>query len=175
MSISETGDLFSLYLPIWNGRNTGLRAVCMKEKFMLNVEKIKLMTKLSVYENTEGKKYLPISKYYRSDYIGLALIKNFFITTIGYLLLVAAVVAYYSEYLLSNIHKMNLVSLGVELILGYVAMLVFYSLLTYIQYAVKYRKAKKSVKEYYVNLSKLARMYDREERKAGGRNGGRRK
>lgn len=142
---------------------------------MLNVEKVKLMTKLSVYEKTEGKKYLPISKYYRSDYIGLALIKNFFITTIGYLLLVGAGMAYYSEYLLSNIHKMDLFSLGVELLLGYIALLVFYSLLTYIQYAVRYRKAKKSVKEYYVNLSKLARMYDREERRAGNQNGSRRK
>ena len=58
--------------------------------------------------------------------------------------------------------------------MGYVAMLLFILSDLY-QYAVKYRKAKKSVKEYYVNLSKLARMYDREERKAGGRNGGRRK
>lgn len=31
----------------------------------------------------EGKKYLPVSRYYRSDYIGLAMIKNFFLITIG--------------------------------------------------------------------------------------------
>ena len=45
---------------------------------MLNEEKIKIMNKLAMYEQGEGKKYLPVSKYYRSDYIGLALIKNFF-------------------------------------------------------------------------------------------------
>lgn len=133
------------------------------------------MTKLSMYESTEGKTYLPISKYYRSDYIGLALIKNFIITTIGYFLIVAAGFAYFSEYLLENIHKMDLVSLGVELVLGYLVLLVLYSFLTYVQYAVRYRRAKKSVKEYYVNLSKLARMYDKEERKAGDQNGGERK
>lgn len=51
---------------------------------MLNEEKIKIMNKLAMYEQGEGKKYLPVSKYYRSDYIGLALIKNFFLVTIGY-------------------------------------------------------------------------------------------
>lgn len=142
---------------------------------MLNLEKVKLMTKISMYESTEGKKHLPISKYYRSDYIGLALIKNFFIVTIGYLLIVGAGVAYYSEYLLSNIHKMDLAELGTELVVGYAVMLVFYSLLTYIQYTVRYQRAKKSVKEYYVNLSKLARMYEREEKKAASQDGGRRK
>lgn len=44
---------------------------------MLNEEKIKIMNKLAMYEQGEGKKYLPVSRYYRSDYIGLAMIKNF--------------------------------------------------------------------------------------------------
>ena len=45
---------------------------------MLNEEKIKIMNRLAMYEQGEGKKYLPVSRYYRSDYIGLAMIKNFF-------------------------------------------------------------------------------------------------
>ena len=34
---------------------------------MLNEEKIKIMNKLAMYEQGEGKKYLPVSRYYRSD------------------------------------------------------------------------------------------------------------
>lgn len=45
---------------------------------MLNKEKVRLMTKLARYEQKEEKRYLKISKYYRSDYIGIALLKNFF-------------------------------------------------------------------------------------------------
>lgn len=45
---------------------------------MLDTQKIKKMHKLAVYESGEGKQHLAISNYYRSDYIGLALIKNFF-------------------------------------------------------------------------------------------------
>ena len=45
---------------------------------MVNEEKVKIMNRLAMYEHGEGRKYLPVSRYYRSDYIGLALIRNFF-------------------------------------------------------------------------------------------------
>ena len=144
---------------------------------MINEEKVKIMTKIAMYEQGEGKKYLPISKYYRSDYIGLALIKNFFLVTIGYLLVIAAVAVYFGEYLMENIHKMNLVAMGIYVIAGYVAALVLYSVLPYIQYCVKYYMAKKSVRNYYAELTELTKMYGREEKRMSGRGtaGGRRK
>ncbi len=141
---------------------------------MLNADKIKIMNKLALYEKTQGKKHLPISKYYRSDYIGIALIKNFFLVTIGYLLVLAGLAAYYGDYLMENIHRMDIVYLGEFLIAGYVIALLAYSVLTYIQYSVRYHLAKKSVKNYFQDLSKLEKMYTREERKPQGnrRSGG---
>ena len=136
---------------------------------MLKEEKIRLMTKLARYESGEGKEELRIARYYRSDYIGLALIKNFFLVTIGYALIVATVAVYFGEYLLENIHKMDLVTLGVYLIIGYVVVLVAYSILTYIQYSVKYYQAKKSVREYYSRLTELNKIYARDEKKMSGR------
>lgn len=129
---------------------------------MINEEKVKIMTKIAMYEQGKGRRYLPVSKYYRSDYIGLALIKNFFLVTIGYALAIAAVAVYFGEYLMENIHKMNLVSMGIYII-------VVYSVLTYIQYSVRYYKAKKSVREYYSQLTELSKIYVREEKKAAGR------
>ena len=67
------------------------------------------------------------------------------------------------------IRDRNLVSLGVEAILGYVIVLVVFSVLTYIQYTVKYRKAKKSVKNYYEELTQLSKIYGREEKKSSAR------
>ena len=127
---------------------------------MINEEKVKIMTKLAMYEKGKGRKYLPVSRYYRSDYIGLALIKNFFLVTIA---------VYFGEYLLENIHKMNLVALGAYIIIGYLVVLIVYSVLTYIQYSVKYYRAKKSVREYYSQLTSLSKIYAREERKASGK------
>ena len=136
---------------------------------MINEEKVKIMTKLAMYEQGKGRKYLPVSKYYRSDYIGLALIKNFFLVTIGYCLIVAAVAVYFGEYLLENIHKMNLVMVGAYIVIGYLIVLVVYSILTYIQYSVQYYRAKKSVREYYSQLTELNKIYAREEKRSSGR------
>ena len=140
-----------------------------EELFMLNEEKIKIMNKLAMYEQGEGKKYLPVSRYYRSDYIGLALIKNFFLVTIGYCLILAGIAAYFGEYLVDNIHKMDLVAVGRNAVIGYVVVLVVFSVATYIQYSVKYHKAKKSVKEYYQELTQLNKIYSREEKKSSFR------
>lgn len=140
-----------------------------EEQKMINEEKVKIMTKLAMYEQGKGKKYLPVSRYYRSDYIGLALIKNFFLVTIGYILVVAAVGVYFGEYLLENIHKMNLLVVGTYMIIGYLVVLVIYSVMTYIQYSVKYHRAKKSVRGYYGQLTELNKIYAREERKTSGR------
>lgn len=136
---------------------------------MLNQEKVKIMNKLAMYEKGEGKKYLPVSKFYRSDYIGLALIKNFFLVTIGYGLVLMVIAAYFGEYLLSNIHKMNVVTMGLYILGGYIVVLLAYSALTYIQYSVKYYRAKKSVKKYYEELTKLDKIYGREEKKYAGK------
>ena len=99
----------------------------------------------------------------------MTLIKNFFLVTIGYGLILAVIAAYNLEYLLDNVHKMDLISLGVVVLGGYIGILVLYSVLTYIQYTVKYHKAKKSVKQYYTQLTKLEKIYTREEKKFAGR------
>jgi hypothetical protein len=144
---------------------------------MINEEKVKIMTKLAMYEKGEGKKHLPISRYYRSDYIGLALIKNFFLVTIGYGLILTVLAVYFSEYLMSNIHKMDLVVAGAYVIGGYIIVLAAYSIMTYIQYSVKYFQAKRSVRKYYEDLTRLNKIYGRDEKKADSRTsqGGRKK
>ena len=140
---------------------------------MLNNQKIKKMHKLALYESGEGKKHLAISNYYRSDYIGLALIKNFFLTTIAYGLLLLIYFGYRSEYLMENIHKMNLALMALQIIGLYIIMVVGYSILTYIYCSVKYAKAQKGIQEYYKGLTQMKKAYDREERR-NGRNTGRR-
>ena len=132
---------------------------------MLDVQKIKKMHKLAAYESGEGKQQLAISNYYRSDYIGLALIKNFFLTTVAYGLLLLGWAGYKSEYLMNNIHRMNLTLLVVGALGGYIILLVVYSVLTYIYCTVKYAKAQKGIQEYYKGLGQIKKIYDREEKR----------
>ena len=55
--------------------------------------------------------------------------------------------------------------MGIYIVVGYLIMLIVYSVLTYIQYSVKYYRAKKSVREYYQDLTKLEKIYGREEKR----------
>ncbi|BFL46190.1 hypothetical protein C3B58_11115 [Lactonifactor longoviformis] len=142
---------------------------------MLDLERIRQMTKLASYEAGEGKTYLPISKYYRSDFIGLALIKNFFLVSIGYCMILAVIAGYNAEYLLNNAHKLNVVTTVIAVVAGYVVLLVLYSIVTYIYTSVKYSRAKKSIQQYYIDLNKLKKMYDREEKRNIKKNTVRRK
>ena len=52
---------------------------------MLDRSKVKLMTKLALYEQTQGKEDFKISEYYRKDYVGLHSICSFLWVTVGYI------------------------------------------------------------------------------------------
>ena len=130
---------------------------------MLEEERIKHMARLAAYESEKGREEIKISRYYRSDYLGLALIKNFFLVSIAYVLIMAVLVSYQMEYLLDNIHKMDIMSLGTWIVIGYVVFIALYSVITYIYYSVKFAIAKKNVRLYYSELNKLTKMYEKEE------------
>ena len=85
---------------------------------MLKKEKIRLMTKLARYESGEGKEELRIARYYRSDYIGLALFRNFFLASIGYLVILLLVGAYFAEFLADHLHTLNVTWIGMMIVGG---------------------------------------------------------
>ena len=130
---------------------------------MLNREKVILMTRLAEYEQKEGRKEIPLSKYFRSDYIGLHLIGSFFAITICYVLVAALYFAYKSEEYLANIVKLDLFKIGRNVLIGYVIFLVINMLIAYVVYWIKFVKIRKHLKEYNRNLKKLRKIYDKEQ------------
>lgn len=138
---------------------------------MVDEKKIRMMTHLARYEQKEGKEALRINRYYRSDYLGLALLRNFFMVTIGYGLLVLLIVGYYSDYLMDYIYKMNLQSMAVLAAVGYVVTLVLYSVATYVVYSVRYARAKKSIKAYDTELGEMEALLQGKTALRKGRNG----
>lgn len=131
---------------------------------MLNEKKIRLMTELARYEKENGKEDLRLAGYYRSDYLGKGLLGNFFLSSIGYVLLLCMIAAYHAEYLLNNIHLMNLKLLAVCLIGGYVVTIVVYGVVRYIMLSLRYSKAKRALKLYDEKLAALEKIYEREEK-----------
>lgn len=126
---------------------------------MLDEKKICLMTKLARFESRTGKESLRIIRHHRGDYIGMGLLRNFFETTLGYLLVWGVIIAYNMDYLLDNLHKVKIFVVVVEFIVGYLIFLILYSVITWIKSRRQYEQAREEVEQYYNGLEELSRRY----------------
>ena len=130
---------------------------------MVDEKKLRLMIRLARYEQKDGKEDLRISRYYRRDYVGAALLKNFFLATIAYILILAFIVIGNLDLLLDSLSDWNLRPLIAAVILGYLFVLGIYSVITYTVARLRYARAQKSVKAYGEKLELLEQLYSREE------------
>ena len=126
---------------------------------MLDEKKICLMTKLARFESRTGKESLRIIRHHRGDYIGMGLLRNFFETTLGYLLVWGVIIAYNMDYLLDNLHKVKIFVVVVEFIVGYLIFLILHSVITWIKRRRQYEQAREEVEQYYNGLEELSRRY----------------
>lgn len=129
---------------------------------MLNEDRIKLMTKMAVYEERDGKKEIPISKFFRIDYVTFNLLKTVISTTIAFCFVVGMWVFYKSEYFMENIHKMDLQLLGKTIFKYYAIVILIYIVIAYFVYMIKYSNAKSGVRKYYGQLKRLSKLYEKE-------------
>ena len=128
---------------------------------MINEEKVILMTRMASYETGKGKKDISILNYFRGDYIGFQVLKSVIAATISFMALFAVYLFYNFETLMQNIYKMDLMEFGKSIIILYLCATGAYGVISYVVYATRYNRAKKSLKIYYNNLKKLGSMYDR--------------
>ena len=127
---------------------------------MLSQERIKLMTKMAAYEENEGKKYMSIGSYFRSDYMGMQVIRSVICGTLAFFLLAGLYVYYHFETMMQDIYKMDLLLLGRRVLFYYIVFIAAYSVITYVVYSFRYSRAKRSLKHYYYHLKQLAAIYD---------------
>jgi len=118
------------------------------------------MTKLASYESGEGKKNTAIGNYFRSDYISVQVIKSVISATIAFVLCFALYILYDFESFMADIYKMDLFVFAKNVLIWYAVIVIGFAVLTYIIYSYRYNKAKKSLKNYNINLKKLSALYD---------------
>ena len=127
---------------------------------MLSEERIKLMTKMAAYEENEGKRYMAIGSYFRSDYMGKQVIHSVISATAAFLVVLGLWIFYHMETLMQDIYKVDLLGLGRLVLQYYVIFVGAYALLTYIIYSFRYSRARKSLRKYYNHLKQLLAPYD---------------
>lgn len=126
---------------------------------MLNEERIILMTKMASYEAHEGKKNVAVGSYFRGDYVGWHVLKSIISATIAFVVVFGMYIYYDFEVFMMDIYKMDLIEFARRILSRYLWTVGIYAVISYIVYTVRYMKAVKSLKLYYMNLRKLAGMY----------------
>lgn len=126
---------------------------------MLNAERVILMTQMASYEENEGKKNVNIGNYFRSDYIGIQVLKSVFSATIAFAIVFALYIFYDFETFMQDIYKMDLIMFAKDVLIYYAVTVVSYGVMSYAVHSYRYTKAKKSLKRYRNNLKKLNDSY----------------
>ena len=104
---------------------------------MLNEDKIKLMTSISMLEKKEGKYLFPVRQYFRSDYIGKNLLK--------------ALIGYTFCWILGG---------ALWAAAAYILGLVLYLIIAYVVYAGRYEHGVRGMKVYVSKLKRLDKRYE---------------
>lgn len=125
---------------------------------MVDEEKLILMTKLASYENGEGKKYVPITNYFRTDYISAQLLKSVVAGVVAFMSIMGIVLFYNFETIMEEIYVIDFMAIGKKIGTIFVVCMVIYVLITYILAVYRYSRARKSLKNYYANLKKVGEM-----------------
>ena len=129
---------------------------------MLSEERIKLMTRMAAYEENEGRQYMAIGSYFRSDYMGKQVLHSVISATAAYLLVLGLYIYYHFDRLLQDIYKLDLLGMGRQILYYYVIFVAGYAVLTYVIYSIRYNRARKSLRKYYNHLKQLLALYDLE-------------
>jgi len=129
---------------------------------MLNEEKIQLMTKLAIYEQREGKKEIPMSKYFKSDYVSINMVKTVIAATINYFLIVLIWLLYDLEGFLNNLTNINLLDIGKIILVLYIGFILLYMVIAYVVYNYKFRQVRESLKLYNAGLKQINKIQEEE-------------
>ena len=126
---------------------------------MLNEDKIRLMTGIAMYEKKAEKDVFPVTRYFKSDYIGSHLIRSFITYTFTCLMFVAIWILYQIEDIF-NMMDISILMASVKYIgILYLIGLVCYLLVTLVVYSKRYNLASKSLKVYQAKLRRLEKNY----------------
>lgn len=131
---------------------------------MLDNRKIRLMTRMAMYEKRTAKEDLKISSYYKKDYSSLNTLITVLWITVGYVIVAGVFVLCNLDSLLKNLTFEKLFMLAAIAVGAYLVLLIIYCVCASSFYKSKHNKAKQRVKKYYRDLARLEKIEMKEKR-----------
>lgn len=122
-------------------------------------KKVKLMTRMALYEQGSGQKDIQISEYYKKDYASLHMWVAMIWFTIGYLMLVGLLFFAFSDQLFSHTQLSFYIRLGACVAIVYIILLLVYAIAARSFFNEKHSRARNRVKGYMRDVVRLETFY----------------
>lgn len=131
---------------------------------MVNGEKVILMTRLAMYEQSLGREDLDKGKYFKSDYVKYNCLKTIVSTTVLFWIIVIAYIYYNLGTIMEELANMDYLSIAYKIVLYYGLICLVFLVFAWVLYSYRYIKAKPKLIKYNQNLKKLIDFYDKKDK-----------
>lgn len=122
---------------------------------MLSEDKIRLMTRLSLYEKREGKRSRKADDWFKSDYIVRQVLITFVCSTIAFVIIAFGYAVYHLDTVLASLGAMQVNALVRTAAMRYIPFEAVMQAITIAVYVYRYNRAYKGLRGYYRLLRKL--------------------
>ncbi|HIT61275.1 MAG TPA: hypothetical protein IAC33_08625 [Candidatus Fimousia stercorigallinarum] len=131
---------------------------------MVSEDKIKLMTKIAIYESGEGRKDLSIVHFHIHQYIKLETIQAFIINTIAFIMVLCFAMLIFLDTVLQVIEHHRYGRYLFVILLLYIIFITVQVLYARMRAIEQYEESLPRIREYKKYLTKLYYMYELEEK-----------
>ncbi|MCF0144989.1 MAG: hypothetical protein HUJ73_00230 [Eubacterium sp.] len=122
-------------------------------------ERLCRMIALARFEEKNEDTAFRINNSYQQDYTTHALIRNFILTTIAFVLVLVVIVMINMDTFLSNLNNLDLRPFLLTVGISYLIMLGVYSVISYTMARLRYARAENGIKQYRFELDQLRKSY----------------
>lgn len=130
---------------------------------MINENKVRLMTRLALYEKNQLKDDEKAENYFHGDYLSKQFLGTFVCGTIAFVIIFLTYGAYNFEQMMLDIYSMDVMGFVRNVLFIYLVFMAVLLSITGLVYSIRYRRASKGIHRYYLALKKLQSDY-REDR-----------
>ena len=130
---------------------------------MIDVSKVRMMTRLAVYEKQQGKKELKMHRFSMRTYLSLKLIGSFFAVTVAYVLGAALYMMRYYSNIMTEGLAFSYGGILKNILIVYGIVMIINLIITFVIKRKRYIKMLKSIRQYDKSLFALKKYLDKEE------------
>ena len=130
---------------------------------MVNEERVKLMTKMAIFEKNDGDQCMRVAEYRRRDYTALCGWGQFFLGTLVYFLVVLAYFVLSLKEKLLEMSWEEMEGVAFKIAIFYVIFTIIYKVLVRIRAKRHYDRCLRKMMKYEDKFATLGKMYKKED------------